>query len=197
MTNLFSTVKERILYILEFKGITKSSFFEKIGMTYGNFTGNNKKKPINSDAITNILSEFPDINPMWLLTGKGDIFQTITTKDFEIEVDIQILRYIQQLKYLSQKIVEINTILNDHLKAANNEINDFAAKLLLKDISKSGKLYSDLKQWEKFDLDKKRELHDKLEDYFEVIHKLFFDSFETLCKEIQGLNIQSLSNPKG
>ncbi|MDR1198328.1 MAG: hypothetical protein LBK94_04855 [Prevotellaceae bacterium] len=75
MSNKISTIKERILYMLEIKGITKSKFFEKIGMTYGNFTGNSKKTPLNSDAIGNILLEIPDINPEWLITGKGEMLR--------------------------------------------------------------------------------------------------------------------------
>jgi hypothetical protein len=73
MTNKFFTIKERILYLLEYKKITKSTFFEKIGMTYGGFTGKNKKKPIKSDSLANILAEIPDLNALWLLTGKGEM----------------------------------------------------------------------------------------------------------------------------
>ena len=43
MSNKFSNIKERVLYILEYKGITKSKFFEDIGVTYGNFTGKAKE----------------------------------------------------------------------------------------------------------------------------------------------------------
>jgi hypothetical protein len=75
MSNKFSTIKERILYLLEIKGITKSKFFEKIGMTYGNFTGNSKKTPLNSDAIGNILLEIPDVNLEWLIIGKEPILR--------------------------------------------------------------------------------------------------------------------------
>jgi len=83
MTNKFSTIKERILYLLECKKVTKSKFFEEIGMTYGNFTGENKKKPINSDAITNILSKFPDVSSDWLITGREPMLRETKRPDFE------------------------------------------------------------------------------------------------------------------
>lgn len=76
MSNKFSTIKERILYVLEFKGIVKDKFIKKIGMTYGNFTGKAKETPLNSTAIGNILLELPDINIEWLITGKGEMLQT-------------------------------------------------------------------------------------------------------------------------
>ncbi len=75
MSNKIATIKERILYILEVKGIVKDKFFLKIGMTYGNFTGKAKFTPLNSTAISNILSEIPDLSPDWLLIGTGPMFR--------------------------------------------------------------------------------------------------------------------------
>ncbi len=69
------TIKERILQIAKKKGVTNQKICNKIGLTYGNFTGENKKRPINSDAIANLLSEYPDINPTWLLTGMGSMLR--------------------------------------------------------------------------------------------------------------------------
>ncbi|MGQ1929031.1 transcriptional regulator [Ornithobacterium rhinotracheale] len=81
MSNKILNIKERILYLLDMKGVAKSTFFPKIGMTYGNFTGKSKETPLNSDAIGNILSEFPDLNPEWLLTGKGEMLKGNTSID--------------------------------------------------------------------------------------------------------------------
>jgi hypothetical protein len=75
MGNKISTIKERILFLLEYKGIVKSRFFQQIGMTYGNFTGESKKTPLNSDAIGNILLEIPDVSVEWLITGKGEMLK--------------------------------------------------------------------------------------------------------------------------
>lgn len=68
-------IKERILQIAEYKGIGKVEFCEKIGLTYGNFTGSNKKTPINSNTLGNILSIFSEISPEWLLTGEGEMLR--------------------------------------------------------------------------------------------------------------------------
>ena len=40
------TEKEKILQVLEIKKIKKENFFKSLGVTYGNFTGDNKKTPI-------------------------------------------------------------------------------------------------------------------------------------------------------
>lgn len=68
-------IKERIIQVIESKGIAKESFYVKIGMTSANFRGEAKKRPINSNAIENILSEIPDLNSEWLVTGKGSMLK--------------------------------------------------------------------------------------------------------------------------
>ncbi|MDR1882004.1 MAG: hypothetical protein LBR26_04385 [Prevotella sp.] len=78
MSNKMSTIKERILYVLEIKGITKAEFCRKIGMSYSNFTGEAKKTPLNSIAVGKILLELPDINPDWLLNEQGEVFRKIS-----------------------------------------------------------------------------------------------------------------------
>lgn len=71
MANKFSTIKERVSEMLELKGIPKESFYIKIGMTSASFRGAAKNRPLNSDAIENILSEIPDLSARWLITGQG------------------------------------------------------------------------------------------------------------------------------
>jgi len=69
------TIKERILQLAKYKGFTLEDFCLRIGLTYGNFKGAAKNTPINSDAIVNILSIIPDVNPTWLLTGEGEMLR--------------------------------------------------------------------------------------------------------------------------
>lgn len=64
-------IKDRIIQILELKGIAKEDFYKRIGMTSASFRGNARKTPLNSNAIENILSEITDLNSEWLLTGEG------------------------------------------------------------------------------------------------------------------------------
>lgn len=68
-------IKERIIQLIEYKGIAKENFYAKIGMTSASFRGKAKETPINSNAIENILSEITDVNPEWLLTGSGNMLK--------------------------------------------------------------------------------------------------------------------------
>lgn len=80
MGNKSTNIKERVLQIAEFKGVAKEKFFEKINMTYGNFKGKSKSTPLNSNAIEDILTIYPDINSDWLLTGKGEMLKSDNIK---------------------------------------------------------------------------------------------------------------------
>lgn len=70
-------IKKRIIQLLEFKGVAKEEFYKKIGVTSANFRGKASETPINSKTIENILSEIPELNLDWLLTGKGVMLRKI------------------------------------------------------------------------------------------------------------------------
>lgn len=70
-----SNIKERVLLIAESKGINKTSFFKDLGLSYANFKGIQKTSSLSSDAIVTILSRYPDVNPSWLVTGKGEMYE--------------------------------------------------------------------------------------------------------------------------
>ncbi|KAA6347857.1 hypothetical protein EZS27_004722 [termite gut metagenome] len=72
-------IKDRVIQLIEFKGLKKESFFEQIGMTSASFRGKAKNTPLNSTAIENILSNIPDANPEWLLTGIGSMLREEST----------------------------------------------------------------------------------------------------------------------
>lgn len=80
-------IKERIIQLIESKGIPKESFYANIGMTSASFRGNAKNTPLNSNAIENILSIIPDANAEWLLTGKGAMLKEKETALPRLSVD--------------------------------------------------------------------------------------------------------------
>lgn len=65
-------INERILQYLINKDISKYKFYQITGLSNGFL---DKKGNIGSDKCENILSFFPDINPEWLLTGKGEMLR--------------------------------------------------------------------------------------------------------------------------
>ena len=71
--NKFTNIKERIRYIADYKKVKKETFFGQLGMTSANFRGDKINRPINSNAIEKIITLYPDINPTWLIAGKGEM----------------------------------------------------------------------------------------------------------------------------
>lgn len=100
-------IKERIIQVIDFKGIAKEKFFEKIGMTSANFRGKAKETPLNSTAIENILSEIPDIDLRWLITGKGQMLAAETIRNTDSRPIIEI-----------SPSAKANTLITDHKASA-------------------------------------------------------------------------------
>jgi len=73
MDNKFTTIKKRCNYISETYEVSKSVFYKKIEMSSGSFRGNAINTPLNSNAIEKIITNYPQINVHWLITGEGNI----------------------------------------------------------------------------------------------------------------------------
>jgi len=126
MDKNLTNIKERVLYFSKRQGITIEFFLNSIDMTYGSFKGEAKKRSLNSDAIEKILMKYPIINPVWLLTGIGEMelsSKTVTTekeKQQEIIITPLISKYFQK-EYIS------NFTDQNYTKSLNKVpwINDF------------------------------------------------------------------------
>ena len=71
----FSEIIERVEYVRRAVGLNKSRFSGEIGMkpqTYNNFVGAQGSKP-NIELVHGVASRF-NVNPTWLLYGKGAAF---------------------------------------------------------------------------------------------------------------------------
>lgn len=67
------TVKERLTVFLKFKGISKSEFGRRIGVSSAFVSS--MRKSIQPDKIKSIALNFPDLNTVWLLTGEGEMLK--------------------------------------------------------------------------------------------------------------------------
>jgi hypothetical protein len=67
----------RLKYYIDSKGITVSAFERSVGMSNASFGKSLKTGgAIGSDKLENILSTYPDINPVWLMTGSGSMLSS-------------------------------------------------------------------------------------------------------------------------
>lgn len=76
-------IVDRILQIIEFKGLNKSQFYKQTGLSNGFL---DKVKDIGVSKLEYILNTFPEIDPGWLITGNGKMLRSeiiSSTKNWE------------------------------------------------------------------------------------------------------------------
>ena len=74
-TSIKCMILERIKQYIDFKGISIAAFERSIGMSNASFGKSLKNQgAIGTDKLEKILMVYPDISPMWLLKGIGDMF---------------------------------------------------------------------------------------------------------------------------
>lgn len=67
-------ILERLKEYIDAKGIAVSAFEKSIGMSNASFGKSLKNGgAIGTDKLENILKVYPDISPIWLLTGRGSM----------------------------------------------------------------------------------------------------------------------------
>lgn len=123
MENTESNIKERILQISDYYKVNKEDFFRELGVSYANFKGVQKKSALNSDTIAKVMSNYPDINPVWLVCGTGDMLED------EIQLDDA------ELKELYEKVINLLEkkieVLEERLSDKNKIIEVLEYRILL------------------------------------------------------------------
>jgi len=66
-----TTVKERLVKFLKYKGLSQKKFEETVGLANGYV--NNIRRSVTSEKLQQIVRCFPDLNKAWLLTGEGEM----------------------------------------------------------------------------------------------------------------------------
>lgn len=110
-------IVSRILQIIDYKGINRRKFYIETGLSNGFL---DKVKDVGASKIEHILNIYAEINPEWLLTGKGNMLKsdnvkekvstTYTSETNEFTTD----QYIPL--YSTQTAVEIIDLLGDSKK---------------------------------------------------------------------------------
>ena len=64
-----STIKERLIKMAEFEGLSIRAFEERCGLGRGNISNMGPNSAIGSDKLTKIVDAFPETDINWILTG--------------------------------------------------------------------------------------------------------------------------------
>lgn len=104
------SVKDRLLIFIKHLGVSKLKFEKEIGVSCSYL---NKLRHKPSDKILlSILSRFPELNKVWLLSGEGNMIVNPTEKDdsdlvFALREEIAYLR--EQIKIKDATIAQLLT----------------------------------------------------------------------------------------
>ena len=73
---VLTMILDRIKQVIDSKGIAVSAFEKSIGMSNASFGKSLKSGgAIGTDKLENILSVYPELSPIWLVTGEGNMLR--------------------------------------------------------------------------------------------------------------------------
>ena len=70
-------ILNRLKEFIDYKGLPIATFERSIGMSNASFGKQLKKKgAIGTDKLENILKVYPELSPLWLMTGEGEMLKS-------------------------------------------------------------------------------------------------------------------------
>lgn len=69
------TIKDKILYFIKEKGISREDFYKETGLSASNFKGAALKSELGGDKIVRILTTYNELSSDWLLLNKGSMIR--------------------------------------------------------------------------------------------------------------------------
>ena len=107
----------RINKLIEELGYNKSSFAAKVGVSQPIITHitNGRNNP-GLEVIQKILSNIPEINPDWLIMGRGEMLLNNYLKqkmisDINSDVNNSLIKLEEEVKFLRNKVEILNSLL--------------------------------------------------------------------------------------
>lgn len=75
---------DRIILFIHHKNLSMRAFDSSINVGNGYTSKQSKSKAsVGSDVLERIIDTYPELNPLWLITGKGEMIIDIQTVDSE------------------------------------------------------------------------------------------------------------------
>ncbi len=120
------TIRDRILFLLEEKEITKTEFASKLNITQAYVSKITNKGAIPSDRLIEDICEKFGVNESWLRTGEGEMFSEVPAEDEYFKAVTQISK--SNDKLAMQAIIEYWKLDDVSKEALKNYIYKIAEK---------------------------------------------------------------------
>lgn len=79
------SVKEKILFFVQYMGLSKAEIARQLGISKSNFVGEAMASDLNVSMVIKFCQLYPQVSAEWLLRGTGDML--ITNKPTEININ--------------------------------------------------------------------------------------------------------------
>lgn len=114
------TIVERLKQYIDFKGIAVSSAERDIGVSNATLSKPFKSKTtIKTDTLEKFLIHYNDINPIWLLTGEGDMIKECNAprlvEQTDVYMDLAIAR-LEIINSLKLRVQDLEKEMEDRKK---------------------------------------------------------------------------------
>lgn len=143
--------KQNLKRYLEFKKISPAQFYRDTGLSNGFL---NQGDNISSNNIEIIISNYPDLNLFWLITGRGDMLNTSNDDHKNREVNREVNREASSNPYENNNEIKPNN--NPTQKEQNNHCTDIISNL----VDRIGELSEEIGALKKENHDLKHRLED-------------------------------------
>jgi hypothetical protein len=127
-----NTINQRVNQVISALKISKTDFATKANMPYQtliNIIGERQTKP-SYEAIEKILTNFDNINPDWLLVGRGEMFKDSPPKREPESISSQVL---EELRAVNEKVNEQAQKVSEQAQMFLREIQFLKSQLQEKD----------------------------------------------------------------
>lgn len=103
------TARKRIIDFIENQGIRPSEFLANTGLKKGFVDRSHQNSGISDVYMSKILETYPEINPEWLLTGKGEMIRKkeSKTQGSETKDDYIIRLQREKIEELEKKVKKL------------------------------------------------------------------------------------------
>ncbi|WP_431165851.1 hypothetical protein [Tenacibaculum halocynthiae] len=123
MSDFIDQTYKRVEQIIDYNNLNIKSFEDRIEVSNNSIgTAIRRKASFKSNVLNKIINSFPDVNPTWLLTGKGSMILNDITREPESDYKNQKLQY-QIKEHLIELLLEDNevrSVLSNQVKSIIN-----------------------------------------------------------------------------
>lgn len=121
----------RLKQFIDYKSISIREFSKRAGISHGLLR---QVKAIGSDKLENILSVYTDLNPEWLLTGRGEMLksETLETTSDKSSVSSPEMDRDCKTKMLKERLADKDHIikgLESHMSSKDQVIEVLTARI--------------------------------------------------------------------